>query len=290
MHFNIAYTGPETFFHLRRDFILAMKYSLEALGHDVVLSGANIDTQRFNLIIGAYFLEKAAMKKIAECGARFAHVNTEIIGGDMLNFNPDKVNFMGDYLPSMKAGEFVWDVVLDNLTEHARYGVNAHFLRWGYLPELQDIRHRQPKDLDFYFFGSMSDRRKKLIKPLVAGGLIGAADSTCPYFLRNDRISRAKVHLNLIQADQYTHVNSFRICYLANNACCIISEHEQDPANYLEYAETIAVEKLEETIRHFLAADRWKARGEKALADFSRQPMRESMEKLLDASFGSGRV
>lgn len=287
MKFNIAYCGPENLFHLRRDFILVLKYTLEDLGHDVVLSPAYIDPRRFNLVIGAYFLAPEAYKYIDECKSGFAHVNTEVIANDMLNFNPKKTDFLGKYLPSMQRGKFVWDVIQDNLDEHNRYGNNAHFLRWGWHPKMQDIQHHEPKDLDYYFFGAMSDRRKVLIKKLAKAGLIGFCDNSCPYFLRNDRIARAKVQLNLIQADIYTHVNSFRICYLANNGCCILSENEKDPAGYLQYAEVISADELVDKMRHFIVKNRWKARGEQALADFARQPMRESLEALLDASFGS---
>lgn len=289
MKFNIAYTGPEHLFHLRRDFILVLKYALEDLGHDVVLSGTSLDISRFNLIVGAYFLNSASIHQIAASGVAYAHVNTEVIANDMLNHNPDKVDFMGAYLPSMKKGRFVWDVIMDNMTEYARYGANAHFLRWGWHPKMRDIEHRKEKDLDFYFFGMLSDRRKRLLQSLVSAGLSGVADHSCPYFLRNDRISRARIQLNLIQEDKYTHVNSFRICYLANNSCCILSENEHDPANYLQYAEIIDPAKIVEHVRHFLADNRWRERGEKAAADFAKQPMRESMEALMDASFGSGK-
>lgn len=289
MKFNIAYTGPEHLFHLRRDFILVLKYALEDLGHDVVLSGTSLDTGRFNLIVGAYFLNSASIHQIAASGVAYAHVNTEVIANDMLNHNPDKVDFMGAYLPSMKKGRFVWDVIMDNMAEYARYGANAHFLRWGWHPKMRDIEHRKEKDLDFYFFGMLSDRRKRLLQSLINAGLSGVADHSCPYFLRNDRISRARVQLNLIQEDKYTHVNSFRICYLANNSCCILSENEHDPANYLQYAEIIDPAKIVEHVRHFLADNRWHERGERAAADFAKQPMRESMEALMDASFGSGK-
>ena len=129
MKFNISYMGPEWLFHLRRDFILVLKYALEDLGHDVVLSGQSLDRQRFNLVIGAYFLPSNAIASIAASGIQYAHVNTEVVSNDMLNFNPDKVDFLGAYLPSMRNGAFVWDVIMDNMAEYARYGVNAQFLR-----------------------------------------------------------------------------------------------------------------------------------------------------------------
>lgn len=289
MKFNLAYLGPEPLFHLRRDFLLATKLGLESLGHDVMMSGAQLDTSRFNLVVGAYFLSPEGLKRLDQTpGLEFAHVNTEVIAQDMLNFNPRKVDFLGSYLPSMKAGRFVWDVILDNLAEHRRYGTNAHFMRWGWHPGLEDIAHRPEKTLDFYLFGMMSARRVAIVNDLLRRGFRGLADATCPYFVRNDRIARAKVNLNVVQDDKYTHVNSFRICYLANNGCAILSEAESDPAGYLSVAHVVhRKEEIPEALAELVAGDRWKRLGEEALEKFRAVPMTRCLEELLDASFAS---
>jgi hypothetical protein len=287
LKFNLAYLGPERLFHLRRDFLLATKFGLEDLGHDVLMSGKQLDTTRFNLIVGAYFLSPADMRRVTQSGLEFAHVNTEIVARDTLNFNPQKVDFMGSYLPSMQAGKFVWDVVLDNLEEHRRYGTRAHFLRWGWHPKLEDIEQRE-KSLDFYFFGMMSARRAQIVDELQRAGFVGMADATCPYFVRNDRIARAKVNLNIVQDEKYTHVNSFRICYLANNRAAILSEAETDPAGYLAFAQVVhRKEEIAGALRELLADNRWKAAGEAAYEKFRETPMTRCMERLLDESFAS---
>jgi hypothetical protein len=95
------------------------------------------------------------------------------------------------------------------------------------------------------------------------------------------------VQLNLIQDEKYTHVNSFRICYLADNGCCILSENENDPAGYLKYAEIVDQNTLVEQVRNFIANDRWRARGEKARADFAENDMGDIIERLLEESFCS---
>jgi hypothetical protein len=279
--------GPEWIFHLRRDMILGVKYSLEDLGHDVTVSGPAIEGDRFNLLIGAYFLESSLLKQITACGAAFAHINTEVIANGMLNFNPKKTDFLGAYLPSLKAGRFIWDGIQENMTEYARYGANAHLYRWSSHPRLREIEHRAEKDLDYYFFGMLSDRRRALLKSLSDAGLRGVADHSCPYFVRNDRIGRAKIQLNLTQDDKYTHVNGLRIGYLADNACCILSEEEHDPNGYLAYAEIIGPETIVDGVRHFAAQNRWRERGQRALEEFSARPMVAMVEELLDRSFAT---
>jgi len=287
MKFNIAFMGPEFIFNLRRDFILTIKYSLEDLGHKVTLSTFYLDPESINLVIGAYFLDDKQRSELRGLGYKIGYINTEIIANDMLNFNPNKVNFMGSYLPTMKSGEFIWDVVLDNINEYVSYGVDAQFLRWGSQQKLRDINHRLDKDLDFYFFGSLSPRRLAIIEELLKSGLKGMADNTCPYFVRNDRISRAKIHLNLIQDTKYSHVNAFRICYLAENTCCILSEFNNDPANYLKYTSAIQTERLSEQIRELIANNGWKNQAEIANAEFTKIKMKNIMEEILDISLNN---
>jgi hypothetical protein len=288
MRFNIAFLGHPPLFHLRRDFILALKCGLEDLGHDVALSGMQLDTTRFNLLISAYYLSTADMRRIDASGVEFAHVNTEVIARDMLNFAPQKTDFLGGYLPSLKAGRFVWDVIMDNMPEHARYGTNAYFLRWGWLPQLEEIRHRESKEYDFFFFGLMSPRRMEIVNGLLGRGHSGLHDQENPYFVRNNRIERSRVQLNIVQREHYTHVNSFRICYLANNRCAILSEAESDPAGYLELAHVVrAPGSLGDELAHLLEGDRWKRLGEESYEKFRRTPMRECLAKLLDESFAS---
>jgi hypothetical protein len=284
MKFGISYFGPEPLFHLRRDFLLSMKYGLESLGHDAVLNGLSLESDRFNFVVGAYFLPVAEIPKIAKSGVKHAHVNTEVIAQDMLNFNPQKTDFLGAYLPAMKAGSFVWDVIQDNMAEYQRYGANAHFLRWGWDPKLADIEHRAEKDLDFYFFGMMSNRRKQIVQAVRQKGMRGSADHSCPYFLRNDRIARAKVQLNIVQEEKYTHVNSFRVCYLANNACAIVSEHEQDPAGYLEMTRLATAQEMPDVVADLIAGDKWRQQGERAQAMMRERPMKAILEQLLDTS------
>jgi hypothetical protein len=285
MHFNIAYCGPEWLFHLRRDFIILFKYSLEDLGHTVNLSGSYLDSSCINLIIGAYFLDKKSLLSIQQSNIKYINVNTEVIAKDMLNFNPEKVDFIGAYLPMMKAALARWDVIADNIPEYLKYEAPAHFLRWGYHPAMEDINHRINKDLDYYFFGMISPRRKAILDKLELAGFKGVADHSCPYFVRNDRIARSKINLNLIQDEKYTHVNSFRICYLANNNCHTLSEQENDPAGYLKYAEVFDQENIVECVSNSLNNNNWIEKGLKTSSEFKEFEMNLILEKLIDTTF-----
>lgn len=289
MKINIAFLGGNKLFNLRRDFLLALKYGLHDLGHDVWLSHQQINADRLNILVGAHFIPKENQLAILQSGARYIVVNTEVIRNGMLNFDPAKTDFQGGFLPLLRGGVAVWDVIMDNLSEYAAHGLEARFLRWGWHPKLEEIDTARSKDIDFYFFGSMSERRTALMNGLIQRGFRGIADGECPYFLRNDRIERARVQLNIAQNAVYTHVNSFRLCYLANNRCATLSEKENDPAGYLELASITrdaSIEAYAEGVAALLAGDAWRREGERAYQIFRRHPMREGLERALDGLDG----
>jgi hypothetical protein len=286
MKFNIAYLGPVELFNLRRDFILCLKYSLEDLGHECILSGLNLDEGYVNLIIGAYFLPSSQIEKIYKSGIKYININTEIIADGMLNHNPAKVDLIGAYVPLIRGGLSAWDVTIDNISEYSKYDVEGNFLRWGYHPKMREINQERRKDLDFYFFGSLSERRRKIITMLQSEGLRGGADGNCPYFVRNDYISRSKVQLNLMQDEKYTHVNSFRICYLANNSCYILSEKENDAAGYLNFADVVdSQNELGKKISDVIKSNSWASKAEANTAIFEKNPMTDILMEILDKSF-----
>ncbi len=287
MLFNITYFGPEWIYHLRRDFILLLKNSLNDLGHTVNIEWKKIDSQSINLIIGAYFLEKELLLELANSRINYVNINTEIISNDLLNFNPKKVDFINTYVPMMRSAFARWDVVEDNIKEYENYNINANFLRWGYHPSLNEIEHRKNKDLDYYFFGMMSPRRKEIVNALNKSGLKGITDHSCPYFLRNDRISRAKVNLNLKQDEKYNHVNSFRICYLINNNSYVISEEENDPSGYLNYVDVCNIRDLIEKINYAIHTNSWKKNGEYSTDSFKKITMISILENLIEKTFSS---
>ena len=61
----------------------------------------------------------SSLQAIARSGYRYININTEIIDQDMLNYNPQKVDFLGAYLPFMEDAIGFEDV--DLLNEGGRH-------------------------------------------------------------------------------------------------------------------------------------------------------------------------
>lgn len=238
--FNIAFLGPSHIYECRRDFILLLQYTLEELGHRVSIA-PQLDSASVNLVFGTYFHNSATQVDIANSPCHKILINTEVVSQEGLNFNPNKTDFYGAYLPCAKLYDAIWDVIQTNIQQWELLGFNnVKHLPWAWSQKLDEIPQlKSTGDLDFYFYGMPSPRRQIIIKQLMLDGLIGRADGYCPYFQRNYWISRAKVILNLRQDEKYTHVNSFRIGYLKNNHKCIVTEAEQDTYGYLKYTAVV---------------------------------------------------
>lgn len=283
MKFNISYMGPMDIFHVRRDLMLAIQYGLQECGHDAVISRCQIDDGRINILISGYFLSPKSAKELIDTKIPYIHLNTEIIANGMLNHRPDKCDFKGVYLPFMKNAKAAWDLIPQNISQYPQYGFEAKFMRWGYTDKLREIEHRE-KDVDFYFFGTMTERRYKILMALEKAGMVGLVDQQCPHFLRNDRIARSKVQLNLIQDTKYKHVTSTRTCYLSNNDCFIVSEPEEDLAGYLDSTSVVHTDKIVDFVR--ANKDNWKELGAANCEKFKTHRMKHVMAELLERSLG----
>lgn len=283
MLINIVYFTAAHLSVLRRDFLMLTKHTLEACGHEVLLSNNALEGNALNLILRAYD-PKVSESILANLGkVRYGILNTEVIAGGVLNHEVNATDYSKNYQYEqvMKHAEFVWEVIYDNMARHAEIGTRAFFYRWGYLRELEEIRHLSQKDHDFYLFASDSPRRREIVQELYGAGLKGAWDFYSPYFLRNSGIARAKLQLNIISHDVFTHVNSFRICYLAGNRCAVLSEPEIDPVGYLDYAEVCERAHLAERIRELGAGGGYQKLADRAYDLFRQTDANRIMHELL---------
>jgi hypothetical protein len=118
----------------------------------------------------------------------------------------------------------VLDYSARNLTSLARFGVaHARLLGIGFSPGLKRIEHSQIRDIDVLFYGSLNERRAKILSELRARGLnvvhlFGAYGPE-----RDATIARAKLVLNMHFYDAKIF-EIVRVFYLLANEVCIVSE------------------------------------------------------------------
>jgi hypothetical protein len=131
--------------------------------------------------------------------------NTEHQSSDWLR-HPSYVGLLGSHE--------VWDYRPNGL---------GKYVPIGYVPELTRIPKADPQDIDVLFYGSMNERRAKVIKELRRTGLYVAAPFGAYGKERDALIARAKVVLNM----HYYEPGEFeavRVSYLWANRKCVVSE------------------------------------------------------------------
>lgn len=130
------------------------------------------------------------------------------------------------YLEALRA-HTVWDYSARNIEALGRAGVeNAVHLPVGYMPELSRIPRSAAPDIDVLFYGSVNDRRGRVLQALKLAGLRTHVAFDTYGAERDALIARAKTVLNL----HYYETSIFelvRVSYLLANRKAVIAEcHE----------------------------------------------------------------
>lgn len=128
------------------------------------------------------------------------------------------------YVDFLLASEHVWDYSLTNVAFLKERGCSgARHVPIGYSGRLERVVHGEAKDMDVLFYGSMSDRRRRILDRFQSRGA-RVARLFRAYGPERDRmIGRAKVVLNLHQFD-LPQLEEVRISFLLNNRCFVLSE------------------------------------------------------------------
>lgn len=128
------------------------------------------------------------------------------------------------YVEFLLASERVWDYSRTNVEFLKERGcAGARHVPIGYSSRLERIVHADTKDVDILFYGSMSDRRRRVLDRFQSRGarLTHLFNAYGPE--RDRMIGRAKIVLNLHQFD-LPQLEEVRISYLLNNRCFVLSE------------------------------------------------------------------
>ena len=108
------------------------------------------------------------------------------------------------------------------------YGVHVPI---GYVPQLTRIEKADPQDIDVLFYGSMNQRRAKVIKELRRSGLYVAAPFGIYGAARDALIARSKVVLNMHYYEP-GEFESVRVSYLWANYKATVIEGPENGVPY----------------------------------------------------------
>jgi hypothetical protein len=138
-----------------------INYSLIEIGHKSCISFNKIEHQAKNIIIGAHLLDA---KEIPHIPIDTAILNTEQIYSDQTNWNSNIFAWAKKFE--------TWDYSDRNIIKFHEIGApKVKLLNIGYQPELRRISKLDTQEIDVLFYGSINDRRRKIIDDLSNSGI-----------------------------------------------------------------------------------------------------------------------
>ena len=214
MKFNICIIQPRDYVHSMAFWELAelLLYSLHDLNHQAAIQFNKVDTDCKNILIGFHLLD---IKYVSQLRKNSVLINAEqFLGGTPWNEN---------ILKWIRSFE-VWDYSNQNIEFFKAQGIeNIKYLELGYQSELSRIEIKAVQDIDVLFYGSINDRRAKVLDALKNSGLNVHTSFGIYGKDRDDLIARSKLVLNLHYYDSEIF-EVVRVFYLLSNSIPVVGE------------------------------------------------------------------
>jgi hypothetical protein len=215
MKYNVCLISPPNYIHVLAFWELAelIHYSLIELGHESLLQFKKMEKDATNIVFGCHLLNTELIPKIPQSTI---FINTEQI---YLNDNQWNKNIF----EWAKHFEF-WDYSEKNILKFKELGVlNVKLLKLGFQKELSRIKKSREPEIDILFYGSMNERRQKILSQLESKGLRVKSVVGLYGQERDQLIANSKVVLNhhFYSSEIFEIV---RVFYLLSNAIPVVGE------------------------------------------------------------------
>ena len=213
--FNICLVKPGDYVHSYAFLELGelLLYSLRELGYDTTMKVMALDSDRTNILIGCHLLNPNLTSNVPQSTII---LNTEQIHSDDTPWNSNIFEWAKRYE--------VWDYSTKNIAKLKSLGIsNVKHLKIGFQRELKRIEKATVQDIDVLFYGSLHERRLKILRTLQPQGLqVEALNGV--YGIERDRfIGRSKIVLNLrLYSSQIFEV--VRVFYLLHDEIAVVAE------------------------------------------------------------------
>jgi len=213
---NVAFMRPGGNVHAEglREVALTLEHGLRSLGADVSATTNQVRSDATNIVLGGHHLAAAALASLPPGSILY---NFEQICAGSLGTLPDYQQALGRFA--------VWDYSRRNLDELRRLHPRGDFrhVPLGYVPELTHIEAAPVQDIDVLFYGSVNERRKRVLAELQALGVAVHAVFGVYGAQRDALIARSRLVLNVhFYPAQIFEV--VRVSYLLANGKAVVSE------------------------------------------------------------------
>lgn len=195
------------------DTVLFLKAALQDCGHQAEIN-PGVMPACHNILI-EHFVDVDSVREVFEAramGARYILIGTEpIIGGsfnngiDASHWHYSNAAYWQLRFDAFKAvaqvADAIWVLAESMVAGYAELfpDLPVRFLPHGHVNHFATVRQRPEaeRDIDFYFSGSLTDHRRRILDTLLQKHSVVVHDQTTPEYLRQDQLSRSKVCLSL---------------------------------------------------------------------------------------------
>ena len=141
------------------------------------------------------------------------------------NTEHPRSGWWGKEYPDLMRSRETWDY------SPSGYGLHVPI---GYVPQLTRIPKADSQDIDVLFYGSINDRRAKVLTELREAGLAVVNVFGVYGAERDALIARAKVVLNMHYYEP-GEFESVRVSYLWANRKCVVCENSREMNGFVDY-------------------------------------------------------
>jgi hypothetical protein len=243
---RIVIIKPEGYTHYLALYELAetIIYGLHEINVECDVGINELHATKINIIIGAHLLNHDALDKLP---ANSIIYNTEQMSAPC--FRAESA-----YLAMLRKYQ-VWDYSVGNVKKLLEKGVNAiKFVPIGYVEQLTRIP-AVTEDIDVLFYGSMNERRSRVLNDLMARGFKVKSVFNVYGKERDEYIARSKIVLNVhFYEDQVFEI--VRVSYLLANKKAVVAECDELTSIEPDIKRSVAAaayDKLVDTCARLLA-------------------------------------
>lgn len=248
--------------------------SFESLGWRAKLTVNQLEDQALNVVVGYHLLRP-------EDAALFAGRRVVVYQLEQATQGEDWLT--AERLGLLAAASAVWDYSPENIAALRRSGIGrVRELKLGFHPALRKIAQREEsaKDVDVLFYGSMNQRRARVLDALSRRCRVKTLFGV--YGQERDRwIARSRIVLNIHHYASRI-MEQVRLSYLLNNECFVISEE----AEHNPFGDGIVLapygELADRCERYLKEPEARRASAARGFELFQQRPMTSELAPLLE--------
>jgi hypothetical protein len=212
--FQVILVRPQGYLHSEafRELAETLQLGLTSLGHTAQIQENMFEPGATNIFLGAHLLSPRQALLVPPGSVVY---NLEQLSGG--NLPPTYFELASHHQ--------IWDYSLANIEKWK--SLNCAFtpvhVPVGYVPELTRIQPAHPQDIDILFYGSLNERRIRILNALRDAGVKVRAQFGVYGRERDELIGRAKVILN-IHFYETKVFEIVRVSYLLANSKAVVTE------------------------------------------------------------------